>query len=159
MADAAEKIEIVEDRPLPFTRRFERPDIDKHAEWLFPRMLKTFPHMPEFRNVQTFILNILPVNEYIFLVQDHAVALAQIARIGIDPNPVIEEIFVWCADPGNIEQQEDAAHFYTHFAELAKRRGIATIIVDQNTDVPRNLIADATGKRVFDTKQSYLRMK
>lgn len=156
MVEAAVKIE---EQHVPFIRRFERPDIDKHAAWLFPRMMKTYAHMYEPRNVQTFILNVLPSNEFVFLYQDHAVALAQIVRLGISPDPVVEELFVWCEDPTDVEQQKDAAHFYAHFTELAKRKQIATVIVDQNTDVPRNLIADVTGKRVFDTKQSYIRMK
>jgi hypothetical protein len=156
MADAAEK--IVEDR-IPFIRRFERPDIDRHAEWLFPRMMQVFPHLHENRNVQTFILNALPNNEMIFLVQDNAVALAQVSRIGISPEPVIEEIFVWCKDRADVDQQRDASWFYVQFAEMAKRKQIATVLVDVNTDVPRTMIANVTGRRVFDTKQSYLRMK
>src|SRR5689334_9691453 len=134
MAEAAEKIE----QHIPFVRRFERPDIDRHAAWLFPRMMKSFPHMHEPRNVQTFILNVLPSSEFIFLYQDHAVALAQIVRLGINPEPIIEELFVWCEDPTDKDQQADAAYFYSHFSEMAKRKQLATIIVDQNTDVPRN---------------------
>lgn len=156
----AEKIEIIEP---PFTRRFERPDIDKHAAWFIPRLLKTFPHLTE-RYVYTWLLNIMQSNEFMFLYQDHAVALAQVVAYSMRPEAIVEEIFVWCEDPSSKQQTENAAHFYNHFYQWAKRKGLPTLTVAECSDVPPDLIrkqlgSDEQSKRLFDRKVYYARVK
>lgn len=146
----------------PFTRRFERPDIDKHAAWFIPRLLKSFPHVND-RYVHTWLLGILNSNEFMFLYQDHAIALAQVVAYTLRPEAIVEEMFVWCEDPASKEQQADAAYFYEHFYEWAKRKGLSTLIVEESSDVPHELIRERLGndkqnKRLFERKVTYARV-
>lgn len=156
MAEAAlaEKFEPVRDPP--FTRRFERPDIDKHAAWFVPRLLKTFPHLTE-RSVLTWLLNILTSNEFMFLYQEHGIALAQVVMYSLRPEALVEEILVWCEDPTDKAQQADAAYFYEHFYMWAKRKGLPTLVVRECSDVPPEMIRERLGddsqsKRLFERK-------
>lgn len=153
-AATAEKIEVVEP---PFTRRFERPDIDKHAAWFIPRLLKSFPHLTD-RSAYTWLLGILQSNEFMFLYQDHAVALAQVVAYSLRPEALVEEIFVWCEDAKDKQQVADAAHFYSHFYEWAKRKGLSTVVVEENTDVPHDLVNETLGKRLFQRKLVFARV-
>jgi hypothetical protein len=155
----AEKPVLVEP---PFTRRFERPDIDKHAAWFIPRLLKTFPHLTE-RYVYTWLLNIMQSNEFMFLYQEHAVALAQVVAYSMRPEAIVEEIFVWCEDPKDKAQVEDAAYFYDHFYQWAKRKGLTTLTVAECSDVPPDLIRkqlgnDEQSKRLFERKVHFARV-
>lgn len=157
--DTIERPAVVEP---PFTRRFERPDIDKHAAWFIPRVLKVFPHQTE-RSVYTWLLNILNSNEFMFLYQDKAIALAQVVAYSLRPESVVEEIFVWCEDPKDKDQLADAAYFYEHFYEWAKRKGIVTLIVEENSDVPHEVIRKQLGndeqqKRLFERKLVFARV-
>lgn len=156
----AEKIEIAEP---PFTRRFERPDIDQHAAWFIPRLIKTFSHLNE-RAVFTWLLNIMQSNEFMFLYQEHAIALAQVVAYTVRPENTIEEIFVWCEDPKDKKHVEDAAYFYDHFYQWAKRKGLSTLIVAECSDVPPDLIKkqlgnDEQSKRLFERKVYFARVK
>lgn len=150
MAEAAlaEKFEVVEP---PFTRRFERPDIDRHAAWFIPRLLKSYPHLTE-RSIQTWLLNILNSNEFMFLFQDHAIALAQTVQYGLRSEAIVEEQFVWCEDASNKEWLADAAYFYDHFYEWAKRKGLSTVVVEESSDVPHDAVREKLGKRLFERK-------
>lgn len=153
----AEKPKAAPERDPPFIRRFERPDIDKHAAWFIPRLLKAFPHLTE-RSVYTWLLNILDSNEYLFLYLDHGVALAQAVQYGLRAEAVIEEQFVWIEDPTDKETQADAAFAYQHFYEWAKRKGLSTVIVEENTNVPHDLVARALDKRLFERKQIFAKV-
>ena len=159
MAEAAtiEKPKVFEPVDPPFVRRFERPDVDRHAAWFVPRLLLSYPHLTE-RSVMTWLLNIMNSNEFMFLYQDHAIALAQVVSHTIRPEAIVEEVFVWCEDPADKDQQADAAYFYDHFVEWAKRKGIPTVTVEELSDVPHEIIKDKLGKRLFERKTIYARV-
>lgn len=147
----------------PFTRRFERPDIDRHRAWFIPRLLKSYPQLTD-RTVLGWLISALESNEFMFLYQDHAVALAQVCAYSLRPEAVIEEIFVWCEQPQSKENQQQAAHFYDHFYNWAKRKSIATLVVQESTDVPAEMIRQELGnteqgKRLFERKVMYARVQ
>lgn len=160
MADTvtAEKSEFTLEREPPFIRRFERPDIDKHAAWFIPRLIKNFPHLNE-RSAYTWLLNILNSNEMLFLYLDHGIALAQAVQYGLRPEAIVEEQFVWIEDPMNKEQQEDASFVYLHFHEWAKRKGLAVMVIEENSNVPHETIGRRLEKRLFDRKQVFVKVK
>lgn len=145
------------EREPPFVRRFERPDIDKHAAWFIPRLLKVFPHLNE-RSAYTWLLNILTSNEYMFLYLDHGVALAQAVQYGLRAEAVVEEQFVWIEDPLDKDMQNDAAFVYSHFHEWAKRKGLPVMIIEENSDVPHETIQKALNKRLFERKQIFVKV-
>lgn len=151
-----EKAPAVE-RDLPFIRRFERPDIDKHAAWFIPRMIKAFPNFNE-RSIYTWLLNMLTSNEHMFLYLDHGVALAQAMPYGLPAEAIIVEQFVWVEDPLNKEMQADAAHVYLHFHEWAKRKGLSILIVEENSDVPHEMVRAKLDKRLFERKQIFAKV-
>lgn len=160
MADAAtaEKPEFTIERDAPFIRRFERPDIDKHAAWFIPRLIKTFPHLNE-RSAYTWLLNILTSNEFLFLYLDHGIALAQAVQYGLRAEAIIEEQFVWTENPLDKEQQEDASFVYLHFLEWGKRKGLAVMVIEENSNVPHDMIGRRLEKRLFERKQVFVKVK
>ena len=158
MAEAAVKQEFTVERDPPFIRRFERPDIDKHAVWFIPRLLKSFPHLNE-RSAYTWLLNILTSNEFMFLYFDHGVALAQAVQYGLKAEAVVEEQFVWIDEPLNKDKQEEVSWAYTHFHEWAKRKSLAIMIVEENSDVPHEVVARRLEKRLYDRKQIFVKVK
>ena len=153
----AEKKPFTLERDPPFIRRFERPDIDKHAAWFIPRMVKAFPHLNE-RSIYTWLLNILTSNEFMFLYLEHGIALAQTVQFGLSAEAVVQEQFVWVENPMDKEMVADAAHVYPHFHEWARRKGLTVLIVCENSDVPRDLVSDALRARLFDKKQSFVKV-
>lgn len=144
-------------RPAPEPqriRRFELPDLSRHGGWIMKRLQKTYPHMND-RALASWLQGILDRNEYLFLYQDHAVALAEVLRPStLAPKPVVQERFVF-AEEG---YAETAAEFYTEFKQWAKSQDIDVIIVEETTDVPHDLIKEKLG-RVFERKQLFARVK
>lgn len=133
--------------PPPF-RRFERPDIERHGQWLLPRVVETFRHLDE-RRAASFLINQLYANEFMFLYNDHAVGLAEIVPENIwQPQPVVWERFVFLQDKEDTRHIEEGADFYTEFARWAQMKRATTIVVEQATDVPREDIKRKLG-RIF----------
>jgi hypothetical protein len=140
----------------PEVRRFELPDMDRHASWFMPRFLKEFPHLNE-RSAIGFLRGIIYSNEFLFLFQDKGVALAQsMGSGGLEPEPIVWERFVWVEDPANVEQQKAAAFFYPRMEKWAKGLGVRVIHVENKSDVGHELIKAQMG-RIYETSQKYLR--
>jgi hypothetical protein len=156
MAEAADKIEEVAREMAP-VRRFELADLSKHGPWLMKRFAIAFPEVPE-RTVAGYLRGLLEQAEYMFLYQDHAVALAQLVNLpGFTVRRAVQERFVWVEDKTDKDQLENAADMYTHMKEFAKRREAVTMFVCENTDVPKNLIENRLG-RLFDAKITHARV-
>jgi hypothetical protein len=139
-------------------RRFELPDLDRHAKWFMARFLQAFPHLNE-RLAIGFLRGIIYNNEYMFLFQEHGVALAQMMQdhaLGAG-TPVIWERFVWVEDPTDVDMQKAAATFYTRFVEWGQRMGVRTMVLEESSDVPSDRIKALVG-RVFERTQRYARL-
>lgn len=140
----------------PTIRRFDTADFSLHAEWLLPRLTKAYPHLND-RGAATFLQNIIYNNEYLFLYLPDSIALAQVLSAhALTGSPLIYERFVWCVDPDNKEQQEHASEFYREFYRWAKQQNVETIIVEENTDVPHELIKKHLG-RIYTRQQQFCR--
>jgi hypothetical protein len=154
MGEAAEKIEVRERAPM---RRFELADLSRHGPWLMKRFALAFPEVPE-KVIAGYLTGLISSAEYMFLYQDHAVALAQLVNIpGFKVARAVQERFVWVEDKAQRDQLEAAADFYDEMKVFAKRREAERIIVCENTDVPKGMIEEQLG-RVFDTKISHARV-
>ena len=148
MAATAEKL-----KPDPVIRRFQMPDLKDHGSWITERLIALWPHHNE-HTLFGFLRGVLSSNEFLFLYQDHAVALATVAHPHpLQPKPFVQEIFV-LAEEG---YQAEAASMYTEFARWAKLRGIDTIVVQEMSDVPADLIKDRLG-RIFTRQQQFVRI-
>lgn len=130
-------------------RRFERPDIERHGVWLLPRFNTAFPHLNN-QQAMSFMVNVLYSNEFMFLYQDHGVALAQVMNEHtLQPEPMIWERFVFLENAENPRHVEEGATFYDEFVLWAKRKQIVTLVIDQCTDVPREVIKQRMPGRVL----------
>src|SRR5579864_8355295 len=132
--------------PLPtraplVVRRFELPDLTRHA-WIVPRIAKAYPHLTE-RTTAGWLTGLIYSSEYLFLYQEHAVALAQLVRSHtLSPAPVVHERFVFAESEDHMDA---AAEFYTEFARWAKHHGARTIIVEELSDVLHEKVREKLG--------------
>ncbi len=131
--------------------------MDRHAKWFMPRFLSEFPHLNE-RSAIGFLRGIIYSNEFLFLCQEHSVALAQLMLSGgLGPDPIVWERFVWVEDPTDASQLQAAAFFYPRIVKWAKSMGCSVVHVEERTDVPHELIRGQVGK-VSETIQKYVRV-
>lgn len=143
--------------PVPQIRRFDTADLSRHGSWIMPRMMHTYSYLNE-RGVATFLQNIVYNNEYLLLYSDNGVALAQVMSAhSLDAKPIVHERFVWVEDREDKDQVKHAAEFYVEFYRWAKSLGSDVIIVEENTDVPHDLIKEKLG-RIFTRQQQFARL-
>lgn len=154
MPAAAVKIEPA---PIGIPRRFSVADLNGHGGWVLRRLQKSYPEVHE-RVIAGWLRAYIDSNEHLFLYLPNAVALAErVNSLELDGKPVVMERFVWAVDKANPDHVAEAASFYGHFAEWAKRMGCGILIVDESSDVPRDVIHDRFG-RLYERKQQYVRL-
>src|SRR5690242_17137491 len=112
----AAALALVPDANIPSERvemrRFMTADLASHGAWMIPRMLKSYPELSEAAAVG-WIKGFVHSNEYLFLRQDNAVALAQLMPgYSLVPAQIVQERFVWVRDTKDEKQVEHAAEFY-----------------------------------------------
>lgn len=140
---------------LPVVRRFQLPDFDTHAAWLLPRLLKLCPHMNE-RAMVSYLRGVLYEQDYLFLFQDNAVALAQvITHHGFAAQPILWERFVLAREP---KYAASAVAMYAEFERWGKMKGLSVMIVEEATDVPHDIIKERLG-RLFTRQQTFARIE
>jgi hypothetical protein len=134
-------------------RRFALPDLDTHGAWLLPRLEQSYPHVNQ-RFLLGWIRNQLYDNANLFLYQDHSVALFQLTNIySLAPKPEIIERFVFCQEGF----QKEGGAFYAEVARWAKPQGIEKIWVEEQSDVPHEIIKENIG-RIFTRQQQFARV-
>ena len=149
MAEAALKTPI---EPTPTLRRFALPDLSTHGTWLLPRLETSFPHLNQ-RFILGWIRNLLYDNANFFLYQDHSVALFQITSVySLSPKPEIIERFVFCQEGF----QKEGGAFYAEVKQWAKSQGVEKIWVEEQSDVPAEVIKENIG-RIFMRQQQFAR--
>ena len=155
MAQVARDV-LVDSAPyVPVIRRFQLPDLDRHP-WLIERFRLAHPHMPD-PMIRSWLRGIIYSNEFLFLYQDHAVALAQTLTPNLAPKSILVERFCWAEDPRNPEYVALAAGFYEEFGRYAKQKGIEEITVEVLTDVPHEDIKARLG-RLFTQQRTFARV-
>ena len=150
-------LKLVEEMLAPAIRRFNSADLSTHGKWILPRMLQAFKHMNE-RGAASFLQNIDYNNQYLMLYHEHGVALAQVMSAhALDASPIIYERFVWVENKDDKEQVKAAAEFYVEFHRWAKNQNIEVIIVEENTDIPHEMIKEKLG-RIFTRQQQFAKL-
>lgn len=135
-------------------RRFQLPDLDRHGAWLFDRLLKIFPHRTP-QDLRGWLRQIMYSNDFLFLYQDHGCALATVLYTNpLIPQGQVYEIFV-LSEEGH---QSEAVTFYDEFERWARTRGIDVMVVEENSDVPHELIAKRMG-RVFEKTTRFAKVR
>ena len=138
-------------------RRFQTPDLNRHGGWMIPRLLKAYPMLTEQR-IAGWLNGLIYSNEFLFLYQDHGVALAQrFFPDALQPMPVTIEKFVFVENIEDAAQIANAALFYDEFLRWSKNQSIATIIVEELSDVPHDTIKERLG-RLFTRQQTFARL-
>lgn len=127
-------------------RRFQVPDLDHHRGWMITRLKTAYPHLND-ANLVGWIRNVIYSPEYLFLYQDNSAALFQVqSSHTLRPDPLVQESFVFCEDKDNAEHVEQAAEFYVEVAKWAKHQGAKTIVVEELSDVPNEMIKARMGR-------------
>lgn len=140
MAVVAQKIDI------SGIRRFEVPDLDRHRGWMISRLKQTYQHLND-ANLVGWIRNVIYSPEYLFLYQDNSVALFQVmSSHTLQPQPLVQERFVFCEDKEKPEHIEQAALFYVEALRWARHQGADPIIVEELSDVPHEQIKTSLGR-------------
>ena len=143
--------------PAPAIRRFNSADLTKHGAWILPRLIQAYPHLND-RAAATFLQNIMWNNEYLLLYSETGVALAQIMLAhSLDAKPIIYERFVWVENREDKNQIKHASEFYTEILRWAKTQSAEVIIVEENTDIPHDMIKEKLG-RIFTRQQQFARI-
>jgi hypothetical protein len=138
---------------LPAVRRFEIADLNKHGGWILKRLQQARPTLSD-AQVMQWLRGVIYSKEFMFLYQEHGCALAQTVREEtLEGTPIVRERFVF-AEEGHATE---AAEFYTSFLQWAKNQGVTTILVEEMTDVPHDLIKERLG-RLFERKQVFARL-
>lgn len=150
--------EIVKPKTEPSAvRRFELADISQH-DWLLPRLIKTYSHLTH-QTAYGFLRNILYNSEFHFCYAPHAAGLAQIERVHtLAARPIIREKFVWVQDAKNPEHLAEAVAFYDEFITWAKHQGADTMIVEEASDVPHEMVRAKFDHRIFTREQKFVRI-
>jgi hypothetical protein len=152
MAEAAQV--IIDDGSS--LRRFQVPDLDRHQGWMTARFKTAYPNISDRERIG-WLKGVIYQNEYLFLYQDNSIALFHVMRgHTLKPEAVIMEHFVWCEDRENATHQAQAANFYAEVLTWAKHQGAGTIVVENSTDVPHDMIKEKLG-RLFTRQEVFAR--
>lgn len=129
-------------------RRFQVPDLDRHRGWMIARLKATYTHLND-ANLVGWIRNVIYNPEYLFLYQDNSVGLFQVlSSHTLQPEPLVQERFVYCEDKENPDHLAQAGEFYAEVVKWMKHQGAHTLIVEEQTDVPHEAIKDRIGRLV-----------
>lgn len=153
---AKPEVAVVPEPDLGSTvRRFQIPDVDRHAAWLLPRLQQVYGLTA--REALGWLRGIIYSNEFLALYSEHGIAIAQMTRPTLAAQSIIQERFVWVADKDDKRQQAEASLFYDEMAQWAKRAGVAIVIVQEDSDVPHDMIKERMG-RLFTRTQTFARI-
>ena len=155
---------VVERAPI---RRFELPDLDSRGAWLLERLGRAFLRPDENQlptgtihsgNLASFLKGSVYSNEFLFLLQEHSAAMAQVEYTGsLAPLAIVRERFVFVQYPENKDHIAEAAEFYVRFATWAKHLGAKAIVVAELYDVTQDLIREKLG-RLFTRQMLFARV-
>ena len=151
MAQAAK---VREAPPPAVIRRFDLGDFTYHGPWLFPRIIRVFPHVGE-GQIAGWLRGLIENSHVLFLRSDNAVALFEMVSEQLVPAPTIRERFVLCRDEKHVLE---ASWFYQDALRWGRACGATAIEVETYTDVPHDMIRDRLGLRLFNVERVVARL-
>ncbi len=122
-------------------RRVALSDLEQMWPWLLARLQEKFPRATP-SSVKGWLRSCMDSREYWFVRTDHAVALARLARLPLEPDPVAIEEFVLAREG----QEEAAATLYVGMARWAELADASRLEVARCTDVATADIGLKLGK-------------
>ncbi len=145
------------DQSFVLPRRFFLPDMDRHP-WLVARLCETFKITD--RQAIGWLRSLIESPEFCFLYLDNSAGLFEVTRQHtLAVKPILTERFVWCRDATDKAQVAEAVAFYEFAATWAKNKDIDTIIVEENSDVPHEVVREIKKLgRVLERKQWFAKV-
>lgn len=159
MTEAAQKFEVVDDRPVQTPTRFGTPDLVDKGIWIARRVRDKYPHLQD-RWIVNWLGGLTAMNEYYFIHTRNAVLLAQRITEDLNPLPSVKVWFALCRDPKDKDQIADCCDLYRAAAKWASDIGALRMIdIDVLTDVPRPDIQQALGSRLVVQETIYAKIR
>jgi len=123
-------------------RRVEMPDLMRLQDWLAGRLHEMHPEATA-AGIKGFLVNCVNANEWWFVHTEKACGLAQLVRIPLEPQPVVQDHFVFMRkdDENDIEGPEQAASIYPAMASWAAHQNASRLVIPRYTDVTQEVIA------------------
>lgn len=132
-------------------RRFSLGDLEDKGVWLLNRLRERYPHISE-QMFAGWLRGEMLSNECFFVCSPRAVAMAQVLREPLQPQPYVKEVFVLAMDGG----EGEAAQMYGEFKRWAKHSGAERIEVGRFSDVPVSRLQSIFGT-VYQTNSLFVR--
>lgn len=160
MAVAAKTEEMMESvREVMTPNRFGTPDLHDKGRWMTKRIQEKYGHLND-QFIFNWLGGLTSRNEFYFVHTKTAVLLAERFIEALNPLPSVRVWFVLLADPKDKFQQEEGADICAAMAEWAERQGAIRIIdLDRLCDVPRPMLQEALGSRLYAEETLYVRLK
>jgi hypothetical protein len=130
-------------------RRISLGDLDLLANWLIGRIQERHAEASP-QAVMGWLRGCLSSNSMWFVRTDHAVALAEIVRVPLEPQPICQEHFV--LHQGGDWHDDEAGALYPAMASWAANQNASTLYVNAHSDVTRNMIASRLGKLTLKSR-------
>lgn len=121
-------------------RRVNLPDLEELGIWLVKR-LKDRHQEATTPQVMGYLRGVIYSSEHWFVRTPHAVALARVERIPLEPQPLGYEVFVLAQQ----DYEYEAASLYPPMASWAANLDCSHLILDHYTDVTRSAIRGRLG--------------
>ena len=150
--------------PDPSTvRRMEMPDLLQLQDWLAHRLHDRHPEASA-AQIRGFLLNCISSNEWWFVRTNLSCGLAQLIRLPLEPQPVVQDFFVFAQKPDDDDGSaaDEAASLYPAMASWAAHQNASRIIIPRYSDVSQDTIRSrmqqtprATGARYLELGRVY----
>ena len=149
---AAREAPLVVTEPLVPLLRVSMPDLDAWGPWLLKRLKHRFPHLSD-RMFHGWLRGCMESNEFLFVRSTNAIGLAQVVRSPLQPMADVMEVFVLLKE----EQIAEGVAIYDEFRRWTLNMGARDLIVDNFTDVPKEVIQANLG-RLYNRVLPFIRL-
>ena len=130
--------------PPVFSRFSPTSDLVKNGVWISDRVREVWTHLNE-RTVLGWLRSSAESNENFFVKTSHAVSLFRAVHNALNPNPSVEEIFVFVDDRKNKQSIQEGAAHYAEARRWGRNMQATSMIVGNHSDVPMPMIRSVLG--------------
>jgi hypothetical protein len=132
-------------------RRMEAPDLTQLQDWLAFRLHERHPEATA-AQIRGFLHGCIGNNEWFFVHTDLACGLAQLVRLPLEPQPVVQDFFVFARkdkDTDDLiatEADHQAASIYPAMASWAAHQNASRLIIPRYSDVKEVVVMKMMGQ-------------
>lgn len=162
MAMVAKKSDVSRKTFMPFiaavpVERFTPNDFMKIGKWVLGRMTAQWTHFTE-RQAIGFLKSCSESREYHFTRTEHAVLLARLVSVPLEPNTHVEEMFCFLTEREDNNIQAEGALLYRGCRDWARGIGAMRLVVNRYSDVSPPFIGIAVGTTESEQRE-FVRIK